>query len=89
MQVSDTLAVPADHQPTVPGAAFDHVDAGTRATVVVVPGIAWLPAQIEPRFRILITPQQHRLTRAGAVEPARLDQRGGGFDRNSFSSCWG
>jgi hypothetical protein len=25
---------------------------------------------------MLITPQQHRLTRAGAAEPAWLDQRG-------------
>src|SRR5215467_3523360 len=65
----------ADGERLVPGAAFDHVDADTRAGVVVVTGIAWLPPQIEPRFRMLITPQQHRLTRAGTVEPAGLDQR--------------
>ena len=67
----------ADGERLVPGAAFDHVDADTRASVVVVAGVAWLPPQIEPRFGMLIAPQQHRLTGAGAVEPPRLDERGG------------
>ena len=50
--------------------------ADTRAGVVVVTGIARLPPQIEPRFRMLIAPQQHRLTGPGAVEPPGLDERG-------------
>jgi hypothetical protein len=65
----------ANSERLVPGAAFDHVDADTRASVVALGGIARLPPQIEPRFRMLITPPKHRLTRAGAVEPAWLDQR--------------
>src|SRR6266498_5774182 len=52
----------ADGKRLVPGAAGDHVDADTRAIVVVVTGIARLPPQIEPRFGVLIAPQQHRLT---------------------------
>src|SRR5436190_609053 len=66
----------ADGERLVPGAAFDHVDADARAGVVVITGIARLPPQIEPRFGMLIAPQQHRLARAGAVEPAGLDLRG-------------
>src|SRR5947207_15127659 len=65
----------ANGERLVPGAAFDHMHADTRAGVVVVSGIARLPPQIEPRFGLLITPQQHRLTGAGAVEPAWVDQR--------------
>jgi hypothetical protein len=45
--------------------------------VVVVTGIARLPPQVEPRFGVLIAPQQHRLARAGPVEAAWLDQRRG------------
>lgn len=66
----------ANGERLVPGAARDHLDADARASVVVVTGIARLPPQIEPRFGVLIAPQQHRLTRAGAVESAWLDQRG-------------
>jgi hypothetical protein len=40
----------ADGERLVPGPALDHVDADTRASVVVVTGIARLPPQIEPRF---------------------------------------
>ena len=65
-----------DGERLVPGAAFDHMDAHTRASVVVVAGVAWLPPQIEPRFRMLITPQQYRLAGAGAIEPPGLDDRG-------------
>lgn len=45
-----------DGERLVPGAAFYHVDANTRASVVVVAGVAWLPPQIQPRFRMLIAP---------------------------------
>ena len=58
----------------VPRAALDHVHADARAGVVVVAGIARLPPQVEPRFGMLVTPQQHGLTGAGAVETAGLDQ---------------
>src|SRR4029077_16239142 len=53
------------------------LDAGAdtaRAGVVVVAGIARLPPQVEPRFGMLVTPQQHGRTGAGAVETAGLDQ---------------
>src|SRR5690348_6174061 len=65
-----------DGERLVPRSAFDHMDAHTRASVVVVAGVAWLPPQIEPRFRMFIAPQQHRLTGAGAVKPPGLDERG-------------
>src|SRR5262249_35033852 len=39
------LRRPADGERLVPGAAFDHVDADTRAGVVVVAGVARLPPQ--------------------------------------------
>ena len=65
-----------DGERLVPGAAFDHVDANARASVVVVAGVARLPPQIEPRLRMIIAPQQHRFTGAGAVEPPGIDERG-------------
>src|SRR5579859_8277864 len=58
-----------DSERLVPGAAFDHVHADTRASMVVITRIAGLPPQIQPRFRMLVAPQQHGLTGAGAVEP--------------------
>src|SRR5262249_57544734 len=46
----------------VPDPAADHVDADTRAAVVVVTGVARLPPQVEPRLTIFVAPEQHRLT---------------------------
>ncbi len=66
---------PANGERLVPGPALQHVHADTRTRVVVVTGVARLPPQIEPRFGMIIPPQQHRLTRTVAVEPAGLDQR--------------
>lgn len=51
----------AEGERLVPRAASDHVYADTRAIMVVVTGIARLPPQIEPCFRVPIAPEQYRL----------------------------
>jgi hypothetical protein len=51
----------AEGERLVPRAVGDHAYADTRAIMVVVTGIARLPPQIDPCFRVLIAPEQYRL----------------------------
>src|SRR6478735_2511010 len=52
----------------------DHVDAPTRAAMVVEAAVARLPPRVEPGFRAVGAPERGGTARAAAVESVDVDQ---------------
>ncbi len=67
-------ALPSDDERLVARAAFEHMDADTRAAVVVEARIARLPPEVEPGFGVGIAPEELERPLSGSLERAEVDE---------------
>jgi glucarate dehydratase len=77
-----------DDEGFVPRSSFEHVDADARAAVIVVAGVARLPPQVQPAFRVLVAPEQLERAVPAAIEGRDIDEPGGGL-REIRALFWG
>jgi hypothetical protein len=78
----DATASPDDER-LARSSALQHVDTDARASVVVKARVARLPPRVEPRFRVLVAPQELERPVAGALESAPVDALGHGASQSN------
>ena len=76
---SSDAALPTDHERLVASRAFEHVHADARPGVVVEPGVARLPPQVEPGLGVRCPPEELEGALSRALERVELDQSGRGL----------